>query len=262
MIFSENRFPLFGIMRWPPQPSVNGRCDRTLALGIPRGRGVQRKVFRIEQMFAGGRAAAAAPAVPAEQRHLVDKLKALRALAERRDESGAEAVDLLKRELALVRDTIARNRRDLAALIGDGKQRGIARAADELGTAVDGMEKATQKILLSAEVVDESAKALTATLRGDYKRGLAQDIQDHVVQIYEACNFQDLAGQRIGNAVATLAMLEARVSAMLDRCEAGSGKDNSAVPAKAAAGPDLLNGPRLDGDAGHASQRDIDEIFG
>ena len=221
---------------------------------------MQRKVFRIEQMFAGGRAAAPA-AVSAEQRHMVDELKALRALAERRDESGAEAVDLLRRELALVRDTIARHKRDLAALIGDGKQRGIARAADELGAAVDGMEKATQKILMSAEVVDDSAKALTATLKDDFKRGVAQDIQDHVVQIYEACNFQDLAGQRIGNAVATLAMLEAQVSAMLDRCEAGGGKDNAAMPAKAAARPDLLNGPKLDGDAGHADQRDIDKMF-
>jgi chemotaxis protein CheZ len=148
-------------------------------------------------MFAGGRAPAPGAAT---EHHVVDELKALRTLAERRDESGAEAVVLLTRELALVRDTIARNKRDLAALIGDGKQRGIARAADDLGAAVDGMEKATQKILMSAEVVDDSAKALTATLRDDYKRGVAQDIQDHVVQIYEACNFQDLAGRHFGDA--------------------------------------------------------------
>ena len=31
----------------------------------------------------------------------------------------------------------------------------MARAAGELGAAVDGMEKATQKILKSAEVIDE-----------------------------------------------------------------------------------------------------------
>ncbi len=220
---------------------------------------MQRKIFRVEQMSAGGRPSAPGPA---DERQVIDELKALRALAERRDENAADAVDLLKRELALVRDTIARNKRDLAALIGDGKQRGIARAADDLGAAVDGMEKATQKILLSAEVVDDSAKALTATLKDDYKRGVAQDIQDHVVQIYEACNFQDLAGQRIGNVVATMAMLEAQVAAMLDRCEAGGGKDNSAVTAKAFAGRDLLNGPKLDGDPGHACQRTIDEIFG
>jgi chemotaxis protein CheZ len=151
---------------------------------------VQRKVFRVEQMFAGGRASAAA-VEPADQRHLVDELKTLRALAERRDGNEASAVQSLKRELALIHDTIAGNKRELSLLIGDGKQRRMTRAAGELGAAVDGMEKATQKILKSVEIVDDSAKALTATLKDDYKRGLAQDIQDHVVRIYEACNFQD-----------------------------------------------------------------------
>jgi hypothetical protein len=56
-------------------------------------------------------------------------------------------------------------------------------------------------------------------------------------------------------------MLEAQVSVMLDRCEAGDGKDNAAVLARASAGPDLLNGPKLDGDPGHADQRDIDKMF-
>jgi hypothetical protein len=55
------------------------------------GAGVQRKVFRVEQMFAGRRAAAAA-ADPAEQRHLVDKLKTLRALVERHDGTAVETV--------------------------------------------------------------------------------------------------------------------------------------------------------------------------
>ena len=87
----------------------------------------------------------------------------------------------------------------------------MARAAGELGAAVDGMEKATEKILKSAEVIDDSAKALAAALKTDYERGLAQDIQEHVVQIYEACNFQDLGGQRIGNVIETLTTIEDQV---------------------------------------------------
>ncbi|HSP50958.1 MAG TPA: hypothetical protein VLN61_12445 [Pseudolabrys sp.] len=35
--------------------------------------------------------------------------------------------------------------------------------------------------------IDESARALAATLKDDYKRGLTQEIQEHVVKIYEAC---------------------------------------------------------------------------
>jgi len=70
----------------------------------------------------------------------------------------------------------------------------MARAGDELRAAVDGMDYATQKILKSVEVIDEIARSLTASLKDDHKRSLAQEIQDHVVQIYEACNIQDIAG--------------------------------------------------------------------
>jgi chemotaxis protein CheZ len=215
---------------------------------------VQRKVFRIEQAF--GKSRAAAPAAP---RSVGDDLKTLQTLAERHDEQAIDAMSMLKAELSQIRDSIARNKRDLGQLIGEGKDRRIARAADELAAAVDGMEKATVGILKSVEVVDESAKALTATLKDDYKRGLAQDIQDHVVKIYEACNFQDLAGQRIGNVIRTLNSLEEQIAAIIARSP-GSGKTTAPVKAKPASG--LLNGPKIDGDDGHASQHDVDKMFG
>jgi len=210
-------------------------------------------------MFVGRHAAAAEAD---EQRSLVAELKALRALVEQRDGSAADAVQSLKHELALIRDTIARNKRELGQLIGDGNGRRMARAVDELRASVDGMDYATQKILKSVEVIDDSAKALAIAQKTDYGCGLTQDIQDHVVQIYEACNFQDLAGQRIANVIGTMTMIEDQVAAMLDRCNAVGGRDEAAAPAKPAAGRELLNGPKLDGDPGHASQRDIDLMFG
>ena len=213
--------------------------------GDQRGRGVQRKVFRVEAMFAEGRIAAPEqrPDAPAKQR------------------AGSEssASKDLKQELAVIQDAIARNKRELASLIGEGQERRMARAGDELRAAVDGMDDATQKILKSVEVIDESARALTATLKDDYKRGLAQDIQDHVMQVYEACNFQDIAGQRISNVIATMTMVEDQVTAMLARSEGVSGK--APAPEKHTPGRGLLNGPKLDGDTGHASQSDIDEMF-
>ena len=134
----------------------------------------------------------------------------------------------------------------------------MTRAAGELGAAVAGMEKATQKILHEAEGIDECARALTATLQDDYKRGLAQDIQDHTVKGYEACNFQDLAGQRIAKVIETLNLVEEQLSVMLARCDGRAAEPPLPQPN----GGGLINGPRLDGDAGHASQRDIDAIFG
>jgi chemotaxis protein CheZ len=108
-------------------------------------------------------------------------------------------------------------------------------------------------------VIDDSAKALAAAPKTDYERGLAQDIQDHVVKIYEACNFQDLAGQRIGNVIATLNLIEDRVAGILDRCKSPSGETPTGKPSS---GRGLLNGPRLDGASGHTSQSDIDALFG
>ena len=206
-------------------------------------------------MFAAGHAGAA------EQRHVVDEFKTLRALTEQRDGSETSAIVNLQQELAQIQETIMRNKRELASLIGDGKERRMARAGDELRAAVDGMDYATQKILKSVEAIDESARSLTASLKDEYKRSLAQEIQDHVVQIYEACNFQDIAGQRIGNVIGTMTMVEDQVAAVIDRCNVTDGRNETPVPAKPASGRGLLNGPKLDGDSGHASQNDIDALF-
>ena len=162
-------------------------------------------------------------------------------------------------ELAAIQSAIARNMRELSVLINDGNERRMTRAAGELGAAIGGMETATQKILASAEVIDDCARALAAALNNDYYHGLAQDLQDHVVRIYEACNFQDLAGQRIGKVIAMLVMIEERLMAMILRYSGTS--EQAAEATKPSSASDLINGPRLDGAGGHASQHDIDAMF-
>ena len=211
---------------------------------------MQRKVFRVEAMLAGRRPVAEAYA---ERRRAGSEAQPVA-------RGGDDNAQTLAAELILIRETIARNKRDLGGLIGDGKERHMARAADELGAAVDGMETAAQKILKSVEVIDDSAKALAASMKDDYKRGLTEDIQENVMRIYESCNFQDIAGQRIGKVMATLTAIEEQVTDMLAR---SNGTPATAAPQRAAlsADRDLLNGPKLAGDAGHASQHDIDKMF-
>ena len=176
-----------------------------------------------------------------------------------RNDAAAETMRGLTDELNRIRDTIAHNKRELDMMIDDGTERRMARAADELRASVDGMDYATQKILKSSEVIDDSARALAATQKNDYEHGLAQEIQDQVVLIYEACNFQDLAGQRITNVIAMMTMLEDQVAAMLDRCNGIAVADRPVVTKSGDRA--LLNGPKLDDDTGHASQSDIDAMF-
>jgi chemotaxis protein CheZ len=173
----------------------------------------------------------------------------------------AEVAPMIESELAVIRGAIARNKWELLAVLNEGKERRMARAAGELGVAVESMETAAQKILASAEVIDDCARALAPTLTDDYHHGLAQDVQDHVVRIYEACNFQDLAGQRIAKVIATLLMVEEQLAAMIERCSAATESDRLAIAGNSPSGSDLINGPRLDGDTGHVSQHDIDMMF-
>ncbi len=130
----------------------------------------------------------------------------------------------------------------------------LTRIGNELLAVTSGTEQATQKILAAAEEIDQLANNLSAALKGRIEQGLAQDIQDLVIRIFEACNFQDLIGQRISKVTATLKFIEEHITSVLDEI-----KTMAVRPASDSA--QYLHGPRLDGDTGHVSQTDIDAIF-
>jgi len=131
----------------------------------------------------------------------------------------------------------------------------LTRIAHELEAVTAGTDQATQKILAAAEQIDQLANNLAAGLKGTIEQGLAQDISDFVIRIFEACNFQDLIGQRVTKVMATLKILEAHVACVLDEIK------NPPPAHSRGHGADYLHGPRLDIDPGHISQRDIDTMF-
>jgi chemotaxis protein CheZ len=151
-----------------------------------------------------------------------------------------EQCEKLKVELDLIYDAINRTKREIAVLHGksfSGEE--MARVNGELGAVVGGTEEATQQILEAAE------------------------IQEKVVSIFEACNFQDLTGQRIKKVMTTMKFIENHITVMMDiwggvdaiKAHAPPIVDTREGDAK------LLNGPKLDDDVGHASQDDIDALF-
>lgn len=157
----------------------------------------------------------------------------------------------MQRKVFRIEQTFATRRAASApasALTGDHRLR-LTRARGELHAAIEGMEKATQRILQSAERIGDGAEALATAPNGTSIDVPKRTIHEQVLQIFEAANFQDLAGQRI-----------AKVIALLSEIEHGSDLPRGTMePAPNRA---LINGPKLDGDSGHASQHDIDKIFG
>src|SRR5437868_15253833 len=111
----------------------------------------------------------------------------------------------LKVELDLIHDAINRTKREIATLHGksfDGQE--MAKVNGELGAVVGGTEQATQQILEAVEAIDQAATALSKNISADQQKLLSDDIQERVVAIFEACNCQDLTGQRISKVMTTI----------------------------------------------------------
>ena len=174
----------------------------------------------------------------------------------------AEAVGI-KNELDQIYEAIAKTKTEIASLNSAGMQLTGSNPQDELDAVVCGTESATNQILSAVEQVEADATTLANTLAGD-EGLLASNIQEKVLSIYEACNFQDITGQRITKVVEALRFVSERTDRMI---EIWGGMDSfegvEVTPADTREGDDRLkNGPSLETDEDVASQDDIDALFG
>jgi chemotaxis protein CheZ len=176
-----------------------------------------------------------------------------------------EQCEKLKVELDLIYDAISRTKHEIAVLHGKSFNGGeMSKVTGELGAVVGGTEEATQQILEAAEAIDQAAAAMTKVNSPDQKKLLSEEIGERVVSIFEACNCQDLTGQRISKVMTTMKFIENHITVMMDiwggidaiRAHAPAIVDDREGDAR------LLNGPKNEGDVGHASQNDIDALFG
>ncbi|MEE1612605.1 protein phosphatase CheZ [Microvirga sp. CF3016] len=170
----------------------------------------------------------------------------------------------LKVELDSIYEAIARTKREIATLRYAGAQgQEINRVTDELGAIVLGTETATNSILAAAEKIDDLSSNLSSRLTGGDQE-IAREILDHVISIFEACNFQDITGQRISKVVNAMRFVEERVHHMIDIWGGlESFKDVETIDDSRRQGDAaLLNGPSLATDKGVTSQDDIDALFG
>ncbi len=150
-------------------------------------------------------------------------------------------------EVQALGSTVSAARDEIAKLKAD-KDFGVSPipgATDELDAIVDHTAAATETILTACEALDEFA--------GGLAEAECSFIQAHTMQVFEACSFQDITGQRISKVVAALKLIEARIERI-----AGTYGVSEADPAEQARDP-LLNGPQ----APHAAmdQAEIDKLL-
>jgi len=234
----------------------------------------QRKVYRVETFMRRRNGANGAAERTHSHEEVMAELRALRNLIQPREDLTHGMVEAykteiaeaqkLKAELDLIYDAIKKTKTEIATLHLTGFEGPeMKRVTHELDAIVGGTETATEGILAAAEFIDQAANTLSASLKSEQDKALAHDIQDHIVRIFESCNFQDLTGQRITKVVATLKFIETHIVRMME-IWGGIESFNDVTPAAMAerdADQSLLNGPKLEGEAGHASQDDIDALF-
>src|ERR1700689_2123357 len=215
----------------------------------------RRKVFRVETMAAPhGESPAAGNSDSSCCEEVMRELAALRAMLvatplrpSAASAAGSADMARLMSRLRDIRSVIFGAER---AKAGDGTAAAntpISRFTHELEAAVKTSEQATQRILAAAEEIDQAANNLSAAVKGNSEQGLAQDIRDRVIAIFEACNFQDVTSQRLAKVRTALGGMEKLIGAALDELESNT------LPA--------AHGPRLDDDDGHVSQSEVDSLF-
>ena len=156
-------------------------------------------------------------------------------------------------------EVIRRARADIAALNPEAiTEEHLPVAGEELEAIVSATETATHEIMEAAEAIEASLEPCPPEA--------AESISNAVTQIFEACSFQDITGQRISKVVNALQQVEAKVGNMLATLGGQAGelpKAQTAQPAQEATEEEreqaLMNGPQSVEQA--PSQDDIDALF-
>ena len=145
-------------------------------------------------------------------------------------------------------------REEIAALSpGDDDDSHIPRAGKELDAIVKATEEATDGIMNAAEVVMDA-------LGEDDLESQRAKIEAAMMEIFEACSFQDITGQRISKVVETFNHIEQRIAELGDLMGvtnedivAAHGKTQEKEPVKH---DPLARGPSLEGEGIEQDQVD------
>ena len=176
-----------------------------------------------------------------------------------RGKQSVEPVDRIRFDLVEMSKAIARTKAEIASIKPDADDHGkFGEASEELDSVVQATESATSDILACAERVQEIAW----TLREQGVESEVCDLLDaNATEVYTACSFQDITGQRTRKVIQVLRYLEERINAMigiwgLDGTMAAEAAEKRTVDGDKA----LLNGPARPGTG--LDQADVDMVMG
>ena len=179
-----------------------------------------------------------------------------------RERAPSSLMHQVRMDLADMANAIERTKTEIAQIKhedNEGAER-FERATVELDAIVSQTESATGDILGAAEKIQEFAWTLREMGADSDK---CDELDMEATNIYMACSFQDLTGQRIRKIVDAMRYVESRINSMIDiwGFESEGVEVDQHDHRRHDTRPDahLLNGPQLEGEG--VGQDDVDDLF-
>ncbi len=181
---------------------------------------------------------------------VADKLSTIEEFITRRFDEISMEINATSQQIDMNDEEMSKRFTDVMGVLravsysGDGTT--AANAGVELDAVVETTEKAANTILDAAERISERIKASQGTDNEAVKQSVLEQIGQDIEDIFMACSFQDITGQRIRKTLENLREIEDRLGSALE-------KIGIAVEAKAEDHAAIKN--KL------SSQDDVDDFF-
>lgn len=167
-------------------------------------------------------------------------------------------LDRIRLDIADMQEAIERTKREIANIKHEAEEGNrFVEASNELDAIVTQTESATQEILAAAEAIQEHAWTLRES---GADQAICDNIDARATEIFMACSFQDLTGQRTQKIVQVLQYLESRINLMISIWGIEEVKgEHTEIWQDSRPDAHLLNGPQLKGRG--VCQNTVDELF-
>ncbi len=165
-------------------------------------------------------------------------------------------------EIAQMVRSVAKAKNEIAAIKHPmAEDDRVKTASNELDAIVAATESATERILHANEEIEKLVREIANFHADDTDvTERSEAIANHIIEVLEACNFQDITGQRIQKVVNTLRFIEERILALINIWGVEAFTDLPVPDAGAELTEDeqLMNGPQINGGI---TQDEIDKLF-
>ena len=171
-----------------------------------------------------------------------------------------EELELLQAEILNLFNYIQRVRKEVAAITRTDEGSGrFDNMSDQLDAIVQATEDATNSIMEVVEQNSETIEKIRGKTSDAEVLALLDELENNSSNIFEACTFQDITGQRVTKIARSVTYVESRVNSLIQIFGKEHIESTEVETEEQSEDEKLLQGPQLEGQG--VTQDEIDKLF-